>query len=137
MEHYKEFWNQTKYLLTLTFIIGILALLIWYSCSNKKYNFILGSNNVVEKFQQKPNWIDTIKCLGLDDNDINSFYSYLSNIVNGEDPKKTLNRVIQMLQDKGLDYSKIMECMLEPNNINKEVEEFQLYDPYIQPYREI
>jgi hypothetical protein len=131
MKHYIEVWNRTKYLLTSTFIISILALLIWYSCPNKKYNF-------VENFQQKPNWIDTIKCLGLDNNDINLFHSYIANIVNGEDPKKTINKVINMLQDKGLDYSKIMGCMLEPNNTNnKVVEEFQFNDPYNQTYQEL
>ena len=43
-----------------------------------------------------------------------------------------------MLQDKGLDYSKIMGCMLEPNNTNnKVVEEFQFNDPYNQTYQEL
>jgi hypothetical protein len=137
MKHYKEVWNQTKYLLTLTFFIGMLAFLIWYSCSNKKYNFIAGNKNIVENFQQKPNWIDTIKCLGLNNNDINMFHSFLAGMVNGEDPKKTLNNVIQMLQDKGLDYSKIIGCMFEPNNTNTNVEEFQLNDPYNQSYQEL
>ena len=65
------------------------------------------------------------------------FHSFLAGMVNGEDPKKTLNNVIQMLQDKGLDYSKIIGCMFEPNNTNTNVEEFQLNDPYNQSYQEL
>jgi hypothetical protein len=42
-----------------------------------------------------------------------------------------------MLQDKGLDYSKIIGCMFEPNNTNTNVEEFQLNDPYNQSYQEL
>jgi|688.fasta_scaffold785901_2 hypothetical protein len=104
MKYSINVWNQTKYL-TLIFTICILALLIWYSYSNKKYQ---------ENFQQN-NWVDTIKCLNLDNDDMNFFYSYLENIANGEDPKKTLNKFIQMLENKGLEYSKIMECMFTPN----------------------
>ena len=107
MKYSINVWNKKKYL-TLTVTIGILALLIWYS--NKKYQ---------ENFQQKHNWVDTIKCLKLDNDDMHLFYSYFENIANGEDPKKTLNKFIKMLENKGLEYSKIMECMFTPNTKEK------------------
>ena len=95
-----------------------MALLIWYSCPNKKYNF-------VENFQQKPNWIDTIKCLGLDNNDINLFHSYIANIVNGEDPKRFMKDIglrvgkVKFVTDEGdleddmylLDYERVSKAL--------------------------
>ena len=100
-------WNDTKHLLIFTIIICILFLIICYLCSNDKYQ---------ENFEQKNNWVDSIKCLNLNNNEINLFHSYLSNMLTGEEPKKDLTDIIKMLINKGLDYDNIMNCLFQPNN---------------------
>ena len=63
-----------------------------------------------ENFKEEPDWKNTVKCLDLKNDDINTFHSYIENVLKGGDPDKNLVNLITLLENKGYDYEKIMSC---------------------------
>ena len=83
----------------LIFIV-MLALFIWNYTMDIKNN---------ESFEQpKTNWIETLKCLNFNDDDLNKFQKYLSS---GEDPQVLLNKLMYMADQKKLKDNEIFECL--------------------------
>ncbi len=72
-------------MLIVIFII-ILSLFVWKFTKNYE-TFV----------QPKTNWVETLQCLGFDNDDLNKFQNYLSS---GEDPMVVLNKLINMTSQK-------------------------------------
>ena len=79
-------------------LLLFLLLLICYSYSK-------------EHFQNK--WTNTLKCLNLKNDELQLFSDNLTNTNN--EPKKNLINFIQILENKGIEHSKIMNCFF-PNS---------------------
>jgi len=59
--------------------------------------------------QPKTNWVETLKCLGFNNDDLNKFQKHLSS---GEDPMIVLNKLIYMAGQKDIDDKRIFDCLM-------------------------
>ena len=88
----------------LTFIIVVLAFVIWKNCEIK------------ENLTVVP-WTKTLECLNLNEEQTKQLFDTIfSNLKN----KKISNEVFAFLQKEGYDKDKIMNCMVEQDEIKED-----------------
>lgn len=92
-----------KYWIIFIVIFSIFSIFIWKYIKNIRYI------NKYELFeQQKANWIETLKCLGFNNDDLNQFQKHLSS---GDDPNVLLNKLMHMASQKKLKDDEIFKCL--------------------------